>query len=243
MLACFYRILIINVLLLGFCQAALGSKGYQEIDAKSVKQMMDEGDVLVVFPLSPIEFANEHIRGSVNIPFSVLAEELPADKSQKLVFYCIGTECTASWRAAKQAVALGYQNVFAFRDGLPAWTEEGYPTEAVEKLPDYKVTVISTASLATMLDSNDTILLDVCLSVDAEKFWIDTPNRIHIPLNELQDRLDELPRNKKIAIVCLKGKRSPMAARYLMGKGFMHVFTVDGGMQKWVLELRPIVKG
>jgi rhodanese-related sulfurtransferase len=238
------RHVVITALVL-FCtyHVALAADGYQEVDAKDVKAMMDTGGVLVVFPLSPIEFADQHISGSVNIPLAKLAENLPADKSQKLVFYCLGVKCTASWRAAKQAAALGYQNVFAFREGLPAWVEAGYPTEVIEKVPDYTITSISTDSLASMLLSSDTVLLNVCLTLDAEKFWIDTPARIHIPMDELQDRLAEIPRNKKIAIICLKGKRSPLVARYLMGKGFMHVYSVDGGLQKWVMEGRPVAKG
>ena len=46
--------------------------GWQEIDAKGVKVMMEQEDPLVVFPLSRIEFNNLHIDGSVNIPLSQL---------------------------------------------------------------------------------------------------------------------------------------------------------------------------
>lgn len=63
---------------------------YQEIKTPEVKKMMDSGDVLVIYPLSKIEFNDLHIKGSVHIPVTKLAGELPQDKNKKLVFYCLG---------------------------------------------------------------------------------------------------------------------------------------------------------
>ena len=43
--------------------------------------------------LSPIEFAEESIAGSVNVPFEALRSgkaKLPADKAKRVVFYCKG---------------------------------------------------------------------------------------------------------------------------------------------------------
>jgi len=61
-----------------------------EVDAKYVKEMMDSGQAVVIFPLSPIEFNNLHIKGSVNLPMAQLPDALPADKNQPLAFYCLG---------------------------------------------------------------------------------------------------------------------------------------------------------
>lgn len=63
---------------------------YQEIQTPEVKKMMDEGDVLVVYALSRIEYNDLHIKGSVQISIPKLAEELPQDKNKKLIFYCLG---------------------------------------------------------------------------------------------------------------------------------------------------------
>ena len=98
------------------------AKEYVEVDAPTVKKMMESDNALVVFPLSTIEFDNLHIEGSINIQMEDLETKLPKDKSRKLVFYCLGTKCVASWRAAEKAVALGYKHVYAFREGLPGWT-------------------------------------------------------------------------------------------------------------------------
>jgi hydroxyacylglutathione hydrolase len=94
--------------------------------------------------------------------------------------------------------------------------------------------------LAAMLDKDDVILVDINLDEDAHKFYIDHVKRVHIPLDELNVSLAQLPRDKKIVIICLKGKRSPTAVKYLIGQGYTNVVMVEGGMQKWVLDGRPV---
>lgn len=61
-----------------------------EIDAKRVREMMDGGQTVVIFPLSPVEFNNLHIVDSINIPMVRIPADLPADKNQAMVFYCLG---------------------------------------------------------------------------------------------------------------------------------------------------------
>jgi rhodanese-related sulfurtransferase len=63
---------------------------------------------------------------------------------------------------------------------------------------------------------------------------------VHIPLDELNVSLPQLPREKKIVVICLKGNRAPTAVKYLIGQGFEDVVMVEGGIQQWVLEGRPV---
>ena len=79
-------VLVLSLVLSGFAMADT----WKEIKAEELKKMMDTEDVLVVFPLSKIEFNDMHIQGSVNIPVGKLEETLPADKEKKVVFYCLG---------------------------------------------------------------------------------------------------------------------------------------------------------
>ena len=55
--------------------------------------------------------------------------ELPASKTNKLVFYCGGTMCRASDKAASRAVAAGYTDVSVLRDGIKGWKAAGQPTD------------------------------------------------------------------------------------------------------------------
>ena len=61
-----------------------------EISTEDLKAKMDDGNLLVINPLSSIEFDNLQITGSINIPIPELKTKLPADKDLPLAFYCLG---------------------------------------------------------------------------------------------------------------------------------------------------------
>jgi rhodanese-related sulfurtransferase len=53
---------------------------------------------------------------------------LPASKSDKLVFYCGGTQCRASDKAAERAATAGYSDVSVMRAGIRGWKDAGQAT-------------------------------------------------------------------------------------------------------------------
>lgn len=214
-----------------------------EVEARDVKQMMEQDDPLVIFPLSRIEFNNLHIVDSLNIPLGRLEEMLPPERERKLVFYCLGPKCTASPKAADLAVKLGYQNVYAFIGGLPAWVAAGYPVRTHDPLPEIKPPKITAAELAERLRIDPQIvLLDVRQPHDAAKGYIDVPGRVYIPLDDLFSRRREVPRGGQLVVCCQKGKRAPTAARYLLGKHFDDVLVLDGGVKAWKEAGYPVAE-
>ena len=235
---------LIATLLLTLCAPLLAAP-YQEIDTLLLKAMLDKDkNILLVYPLSKIEYNDLHIVGSVFIPLDELKKKLPSDHARPLVFYCLGEKCTASWRAAEIAAKLGYQQVYAYRAGLPAWVAAGYPTASIEALPKMQIKKISTDELQQRLQNDASfVLLDTSLEADAEKFRIDSTKRIYIPFEELHDRYREVPRDKQIAVLCLKGTRSPTAVRFLAAKGYSNVVSVEGGIEQWIKERKPVVRG
>ncbi|WP_034335397.1 rhodanese-like domain-containing protein [Deinococcus misasensis] len=56
---------------------------------------------------------------------------------------------------------------------------------------------------------------------------------ILLPLNELSNRLHELPHEGDIYVVCRSGNRSRQASELLVQEGFQNVYNVEGGMQAW----------
>jgi rhodanese-related sulfurtransferase len=64
-----------------------------------------------------------------------------------------------------------------------------------------------------------------------------------IPLDELQNRLSELPRDKDIVVVCLTGHRSQSGTTILQQAGFSHVYCLRGGLQAWMDANYPVEKG
>jgi phage shock protein E len=61
-----------------------------------------------------------------------------------------------------------------------------------------------------------------------------------IPLGELAARVNELPRDKKIVVVCRSGNRSQQGRDILLAAGFTQVTSMDGGMNAWRTSGYPI---
>jgi phage shock protein E len=64
-----------------------------------------------------------------------------------------------------------------------------------------------------------------------------------IPLDELQDRLDEVPIDKEIVVVCRSGRRSQTGASILQKAGVKQVSSMKGGLQAWMDANYPVEKG
>ncbi|MDP1806368.1 MAG: rhodanese-like domain-containing protein, partial [Acidimicrobiales bacterium] len=62
---------------------------------------------------------------------------------------------------------------------------------------------------------------------------------VHIPEDDLEDRLDELDRSRPVVTVCRAGTRSDDAAEWLRGQGF-DAQNLDGGMLAWKWAGLPI---
>ncbi len=55
------------------------------------------------------------------------------------------------------------------------------------------------------------------------------PGAINIPLQEIEQRLSEFPKDKDLLIYCRSGKRSMAASNFLIENGYEKVFNVVGG--------------
>jgi hydroxyacylglutathione hydrolase len=69
------------------------------------------------------------------------------------------------------------------------------------------------------------------------------PGSINIPQADLASRLDELPRNHPLHVICQHGMRSLRAAQFLKQSGFTDVATVDGGTTAWAGSGRSLGTG
>jgi rhodanese-related sulfurtransferase len=66
------------------------------------------------------------------------------------------------------------------------------------------------------------------------------PEALHIPMSELTGRLEDLPADKDVYVVCRSGGRSARVTEYLIGNGWDAV-NIDGGMQSWQRAGKPMV--
>ena len=74
---------------------------------------------------------------------------------------------------------------------------------------------------------DDKVVIDVREPIECVVSEI--PGAINIPLGELRDRLDEVPKDKDLVVNCAVGVRSYNGARILMQSGFENVYVLEGG--------------
>jgi rhodanese-related sulfurtransferase len=67
------------------------------------------------------------------------------------------------------------------------------------------------------------------------------PGALHVPMDELQDRLDELDPNAETVVVCHHGVRSLSVTVFLRNHGFRSVSSLAGGIDRWSLIVDPSV--
>jgi rhodanese-related sulfurtransferase len=76
---------------------------------------------------------------------------------------------------------------------------------------------------------------DYLLDVRTKQEWDDfhIPETAFIPLNELESRVSEVPRDKNIVVVCRSGNRSREGRNILLDFGFSSVTSMNGGVSGW----------
>ena len=82
------------------------------------------------------------------------------------------------------------------------------------------------------------LLVDVREPV--EYGWGHVPGAVNIPQADLADRIEELPRDHPLLMICQSGFRSLRAAQFLRQMGFDHVASVTGGTAAWAAAGKPL---
>jgi len=63
-----------------------------------------------------------------------------------------------------------------------------------------------------------------------------------IPMAEVLDRSDELPRDREIVVYCRSGGRSARIVKRLREAGFEGVYNLEGGILAWADEVDPSIQ-
>lgn len=91
---------------------------------------------------------------------------------------------------------------------------------------------------AYKLYQNGTFVLDVRTPEEWNDFH--APNTTLIPLDELESRVNELPKDQEIVVICRSGNRSAVGRDILLNAGFSQVTSVDGGLTAWRAAGYPV---
>lgn len=95
---------------------------------------------------------------------------------------------------------------------------------------------INVQELKQKLDrKDDFVLLDVREDFEREICKL-TPD-VHIPMNEIQERFHELPKDKEIVVYCRSGARSMNVCMFLQSQGFKSLQNLSGGILSWADQI------
>ena len=92
-----------------------------------------------------------------------------------------------------------------------------------------EVPIVTPSELRSELDNGaDLFLVDVR---EADELEISAlPDIVHIPLGEIGDRFEEIPKDKDVVVICRSGGRSGKTTEFLLGQGYTRVRNMATGM-------------
>jgi len=102
---------------------------------------------------------------------------------------------------------------------------------------------ITATELNERLDGGQPLtLVDVRKPFEREIADLPEVGQHRIPVDEIEERADELDPEANLIFYCRSGARSERAARELRERGFQKVFNLKGGVLAWREEVDPSVQ-
>ena len=108
------------------------------------------------------------------------------------------------------------------------------PAVNVSELPD----TVDVHTVASIKDQDDVYVIDVREQWEYDEGHI--PGVTLIPMNEVPNRLEEIPTDKDVIVTCRSGNRSGQVAEYLRQIGYDNVHNMSGGIIAWEAEGYPV---
>jgi rhodanese-related sulfurtransferase/glyoxylase-like metal-dependent hydrolase (beta-lactamase superfamily II) len=179
------------------------------------------------------EYAKGHLAGSINIglggQYATWAGTVLERAKPILIIAEPGREKEAALRLGR----IGFDHVSGYlRGGM----------EALAGRPDlvWPTERISALSVAEELASAGPPLL---LDIRNPREWATkhVEGSVNVPLNHLQERIAEIPRDRRIAVHCAGGYRSSIAAGILQQYGITNLAEMAGGIAAWEAAKLPVV--
>ncbi len=198
------------------------------IDLDEVLAMGDAG-AHILDVRDPAEYAKGHLAGSINVglggQYATWAGTV-LDRAKPIV---IIAEPGREQEAALRLGRIGFDHVKDGRQALADRPDLVWPTDRV-----------TAPMVAEELASPDPPLL---LDIRNPREWVTKhiDGSVNVPLNHLQERIAEIPRDRRIAVHCAGGYRSSIAASILQQYGITNLIEMAGGLAAWDAAKLPVV--
>ncbi|MCW9057967.1 MAG: rhodanese-like domain-containing protein [Gammaproteobacteria bacterium] len=202
------------------------------LQPKEFARRITEG-ALVVDCRSPEAYAGAHVPGSLNVgvgtSFPTWAGSiLPEEADLLLVVDDPGQLWDIYWKLLR----IGYREPAGWlAGGMMAWRTSAQP---LGSLPQWTPKELD----ARRRDRDDLFILDVRQPAEWQAGHV--PDAHHISGSDLPAQLEDVPKDKPIAVYCGSGYRSSVAASLLRRSGHRNVYNVIGGFTAWEAEQLPV---
>jgi hydroxyacylglutathione hydrolase len=191
---------------------------------KQFEEMVKQG-ATIIDTRPPPAFAAGHIEGSYSIAEARLGFTgwvVPYDKPIILV---LGNQDNLEWITTSLA-KIGYDNVVGYLKGtIVSWYLASKPVQ--------KLGLMLAPDLNKVYRDPEWHVLDVRSLEEYEDGHV--PGSKNVYVGTIPNHIDEIPRNKKLAVICKSGTRSGFGCSILLKNGFEDVYNVLGGMTSWKL--------
>ncbi|MEJ7585238.1 MAG: molybdopterin-dependent oxidoreductase [Acidimicrobiales bacterium] len=196
-----------------------------------------EPGLQVVDVRSPGETSAGTLPGAREIPLAVLADSLTGlDPAGPVIVYCAGGY--RSQVGASVLTAAGFADVSDLLGGYGAWEGAGLPTSTGAATEAHGTTPQVGARAGKALIDAGALLLDVR---EPDEWQAEhAPDALLVPMGQVRYRHADLPRDRRIVVVCRSGGRSAAVTDSLRGSGFDAV-NLAGGMCGWASAGLPVV--
>ncbi|HTX61036.1 MAG TPA: MBL fold metallo-hydrolase [Methanobacterium sp.] len=183
------------------------------------------GQFQVVDVRNPTSFGGAHIPDTLSIWKSGLPVYAGWMLNYEDPIVIVDEEGQSMDEVHKYLVRLGYDYIYGYLGG-------GFSSWYLQAQPIKKVELWSVLELKERQFDESIFILDVRKITDWEKGYVKRAH--HIYLGHVRDRLDEIPRDKKVVIYCDAGNKSTIASSILLQNGYEDVVTVLGSMKAWI---------
>lgn len=184
----------------------------------------------ILIDLRPKEEVEKgHIPKAVGMPeggITVLKDQFPKYKGAQVILYNEDGQLASAEKPFKEIAGWGYNNVSVLSGGLSEWKKAGKQVAQgpaatkisyVRKLLPGEFEVDAFKALVAN-PKEEIIVLDVRTPQEIEEGTL--PKARAIPLDTLETKLSELPKDRTIVIHCSTGLRAEMAYNVLKKAGY-----------------------
>lgn len=224
-------------LIMGFCG---GLWADQKMPPEDLRRMLEAGGpgLIVVDLRSPKDFRESRIPGSVNVPKDLL-EKRNFLTDSKVVVYCAQETCDLSRAAAEILESRGHKKVWTLEGGIEEWARRGFSLESGAPADAAPKPVPLISAVEIRKNASDPAMTIVDLRPASEYAAGHIPGALSVPLEELDQRINEIPISKDIAVYDRTSSRSSAGAQKLAQAGF-RVKEIPGGILSWVKRKYPL---